>query len=75
MFLSLIHLSTKRPSKKLDYQWEGHFEVSEVINSHAYRVKIATGAGRPPHNVFHISKLRKVEEDETWNGMTKDHHE
>lgn len=63
VFLSLEHLTTTRPSKKIDYQWDGPFEVSEVINTHAYRVKIPTESGRPPHNVFHISQVRKVEDN------------
>lgn len=54
----------KRSSKTVDYLWDGPFEISEVIGTHAYRVKILTGLGRPPHNVFHISRLRKVEEQE-----------
>ena len=63
VFLSLEHLSTKRASKKIDYLWDGPFEISEAIGTHAYRVKIPTGSGRPPHNVFHISRLRKAEEN------------
>ena len=64
VFLSLEHLSTKRPSKKIDYQWDGPFEINEIINTHAYRVKLPTGTGKPPHDVFHISRLRKMDEEE-----------
>ena len=63
VFLSLEHLTTKRASKKIDYLWDGPFEVSEAVGTHAYRIKIPTGSGRPPHNVFHISRLRKIEDD------------
>ena len=58
VFLSLEHLSTERSSKKIDYLWDGPFGISEAVGTHAYRVKIPTGSGRPPHNVFHISLTR-----------------
>ena len=61
VFLSLEHLTTKRNSKKIDYLWDGRYEVSEAAGTHTYRVKIPTGSGKPPHNVFHISRLRKVD--------------
>ena len=53
VFLSLKHLSTKRPSKKINYLWDGPFKLSKAIGTHTYRFKIPTGSGRPPHNVFY----------------------
>ena len=50
-----------RPSKKLDYKFEGPFKVVKVVNNRSYRLEL------PPnikmHNVFYSSLLYRVADD------------
>jgi hypothetical protein len=53
VWLNLKNIKTDRPSKKLDDK-NAKFTVTEVINSHAYRLNTPPGID----NVFHVSLLR-----------------
>ncbi len=58
VWLNLKNVKTNRPSKKLDDK-NGKFTVTEVINSHAYRLDTPPGID----NVFHVSLLRPAGTD------------
>jgi hypothetical protein len=58
VWLNLKNIKTDRPSKKLDDK-NGKFTVTEVINSHAYRLDTPPGID----NVFHVSLLRPAGTD------------
>ena len=60
VWLDMRHLSTGRPSKKLD-SLHGKFTVLERIGSHAYRLSTPTNTGL--HNVFHTWLLRPAATD------------
>lgn len=51
---------TERPSKKLDYQQAGPYEVLERVG-HSYRIDLPPGI--QVHDVIHASKLRKDPND------------
>src|ERR1700753_576965 len=56
VWLNAKHITTKRPSKKLDHKRLGPFQVSKKISSHAFRLELPHGM-RFLHPVFHISLL------------------
>ena len=56
VWLNSSHLSTTRPSKKLDWKQLGPFKVLERIGLQAYRLELPPTM-RHIHNVFHISLL------------------
>ena len=58
VWLNLKNIKTDRPSKKLDDK-NGKFTITEVINSHAYRLDTPPGI----ENVFHVSLLRPAGTD------------
>ena len=55
VWLSSKHITTKRPSRKLDHKLLGPFEIIKPVGSLAYELKL------PPtmkiHPVFHLSLL------------------
>jgi hypothetical protein len=58
VWLNLKNIKTDRPSKKLDDK-NGKFTVTEVVNSHVYRLNTPPGID----NVFHVSLLRPAGTD------------
>jgi hypothetical protein len=56
VFLSMANINTVRPMKKLDVRQSGPFAITEVVSSHAYRLKLLATARI--HNVFHTALLR-----------------
>lgn len=56
VWLSTKHLSTKRPSKKLDARFVGPFRVAARIGNVAYRLDLPSSYSAI-HNVFHVSLL------------------
>src|SRR6202000_1401986 len=56
VWLNAKHITTKRPSKKLDHKRLGPFRISKKISSHAFRLELPHGM-RFLHPVFHISLL------------------
>ena len=58
VWLNLKNVKTDRPSKKFDDK-NSKFTVTEVINSHAYRLDTPPGID----NVFHVSLLRPAGTD------------
>ena len=61
VYLSLEGLKTQRPTDKLDYRHTGPYPVTEVISSHAYRLKLPLSMGRM-HDVFHTSLLSPIQD-------------
>jgi hypothetical protein len=63
VWLETTHLSTDRPSPKLDWKRIGPLKVLEWLGPLTYQVEV------PPtykiHNVFHISLLTPVKDDVT----------
>ena len=55
VWLDLKHISTDRPSKKLDHQY-AKYTVTEIVGTHNYRLDTPPGI----HNVFHTKRLRPV---------------
>ena len=61
VWLNAKNLQTQRPSKKLSNKFEGPFEISEIISSHAYRLKLPDDWSC--HDVFHTNLLRPAASD------------
>ncbi|KAI0999994.1 hypothetical protein K3495_g8203 [Podosphaera aphanis] len=57
VFVNARNIKTKRPSKKLDWKNLGPFLITEIVSSHAYRLKLPEDL-KSIHPVFHISLLR-----------------
>ncbi|KAI0993536.1 hypothetical protein K3495_g14648, partial [Podosphaera aphanis] len=57
VFVNAKNINTKRPCKKLDWKNLGPFEVSQVINSHSYKLALPEDL-KSIHPVFHTSLLR-----------------
>ena len=61
VWLSSKHVTTKRPSRKLDYKRLGSFEIRKPVGSVAYEIIL------PPtmkiHPVFHVSLLKPAAQD------------
>ena len=60
VWISTKNWKTDRPSRKLDHQMAGLYEVLEKVG-HAFRVKLPDSV--KVHPVFHASKLRKAATD------------
>jgi Reverse transcriptase (RNA-dependent DNA polymerase)/RNase H-like domain found in reverse transcriptase/Integrase zinc binding domain/Chromo (CHRromatin Organisation MOdifier) domain/Aspartyl protease len=58
VWLNSSHISTMRPSKKLDWKRLGPFKVLERIGLQAYRLDLPPTM-RHIHNVFHVSLLEQ----------------
>ena len=61
VWLDTRNLATHRPTKKLANKNEGPFEITKVVSSHAYRLKLPDTWGC--HNVFHTSLLHDAAND------------
>lgn len=61
VWLNAMNLQTRRPSKKLSNKFEGPFEITEIISSHAYRLKLPDDWSC--HDVFHTNLLRPAASD------------
>lgn len=55
VWLKTTHLTTNRPSKKLDYKFIGPFEVLEQVNELSFKLKLPHTM--KVHDVFHVSLL------------------
>jgi len=60
VWISTKPWSTQRPSRKLDHQAAGPFEILEQVG-HSWRVQLPDSI--KVHNVFHSSRLRKAPDD------------
>ena len=60
VWISTKPWATQRPSRKLDHQAAGPFEILEQIG-HSWRVRLPDSI--KVHNVFHSSRLRKAPDD------------
>ena len=56
VMLNAKHFKTLRPSKKLDHQMRGRFQIKRLIGSHAYEIEFALNVGK--HPVFHVSMFQ-----------------
>jgi transposase InsO family protein len=65
VWLLLMNISSKRPSKKLDNRKGGPFTIIEKISSHAYRLDLPKTM--KVHNVFHINLVSIFKEDEDFH--------
>jgi hypothetical protein len=63
VWLDSRNIKTSRPTKKLDDKWFGPFPIVKVISDNAYKLKL-TPAFAKVHPVFHITLLRKANEDQ-----------
>src|SRR5436190_17176129 len=61
VWLNTKNIRTRRPAKKLDDRNAGPFVISQVISSHAYRLKLPKTMRI--HNVFHADLLSPFKED------------
>ncbi|KAI1000920.1 hypothetical protein K3495_g7279 [Podosphaera aphanis] len=57
VFVNSKNINTKRPCQKLDWKNLGPFEVSQVINSHSYKLALSEDL-KSIHPIFHTSLLR-----------------
>ncbi|KAI0995116.1 hypothetical protein K3495_g13066 [Podosphaera aphanis] len=57
VFVNARNIKTKRLSKKLDWKYLSPFLITEIVSSHAYRLKLPEDL-KPIHPVFHTSLLR-----------------
>ena len=55
------HISTNRPSSKLDYKKLGRFKILKKISSHAYKLELPDTM--QVHPVFHVSLLEPAATD------------
>lgn len=62
-WLSSRHISTTRPSPKLSHRWLGPFTITKKVSQSAYKLLLPESM-KGIHPVFHVSVLRKFEEDE-----------
>lgn len=58
VYLNSRNISTRRPSKKLDFKKLGPFKIIEKIGKAAYRLELP--ATMKIHNVFHVSLLEPL---------------
>lgn len=59
VWLSTDNIKTTRPMKKLDHQWIGPYPVTRSVGGKAFELGLP--AGTRIYNVFHPSRLRKVD--------------
>lgn len=69
VWLSTDHIKTTRPMKKLDYQWIGPFRVLAKVGNTSYRLELP--ATMRIHDVFHVSKLKRYEDQDAPPRVTK----
>jgi hypothetical protein len=62
VFLDRRNIPTDRPMQKLEQRFLGPFEIDEVLNSHAYQLKLAPELSRL-HKTFHPNLLRPAPTD------------
>ena len=67
VFLDSRYVTTRRPSKKLDYKRQGPFEITAKISTHAY--SLALPDTMKIHNVFHVSRLT-LDDNNPYPGQT-----
>ena len=61
VWLDASNISTTRPTKKLDVRRLGPFPIVDKIGTHNYRLKLPKAMF--VHPTFHVSRLRRYEED------------
>ena len=61
VLLDTRNVRTQRPSKKLDYKYDGPFKIKEIINPQAYKLDLPQRLRI--HPVFHISLLQSYTPD------------
>ena len=61
VWLSSKHITTKRPSRKLDHKRLGPFEVIKSVGSRAYELKLPPTMRIRP--VFHVSLLEAAADE------------
>jgi len=54
VMINAKNITTKRPSKRLDYKLRGKFEIEKLCGTNAYRLKLPRLFGKI-HPVFHVS--------------------
>lgn len=62
VWLNSQHISTTRPSAKLDHRWLGPFSIKKRISTSAYRLRLPEIMSKV-HSVFHVSVLKKHSPD------------
>jgi len=62
-----FELRTKRPSPKLDYQWQGPFSISRKMGFDNYELKLQ--ARMKIHPVFHVNRLKGTKVQETTENL------
>ena len=62
VFLDRRNITTDRPMQKLEQRFLGPFQVTQAVNSHAYRLNLPPEMSRL-HNVFHTNLLRLAPTD------------
>lgn len=71
VMLSMKNLKSFRPNKKLDFPFEGSFEVIGKVGRQAYRLRLPS-SWRRIHPVFHVSLLEPYYERKG-EKMTREH--
>ncbi|KAH0614164.1 uncharacterized protein H6S33_006050 [Morchella sextelata] len=61
VFLSIRHVLTKRPSKKLDWKRIGPYIVKRIVNPYTYELELPRSM--KVHPVFHLSLLSSAAND------------
>jgi len=62
VYLNADHIITGRPKKSLDWKRLGPFTIIKKVSPTAYKLQLP--ATWRMHPVFHISKLRRMKEDD-----------